>query len=109
MRSISISIVALLLATSGCVLDPDADRTAAAGDAVTETAAASAVNGPTAARPKPAFCETGECGFWDCFPSYTLCQDGTCQGIGGTCTVDTEQTDCAYEACHFVRQCCPQI
>lgn len=39
MRSISISIAAVLLATGGYVLDPDAGLTATAGDAVTATGA----------------------------------------------------------------------
>jgi hypothetical protein len=47
------------------------------------------------------------CGYWACVPTYSLCEDGTCQALGSPCTVETQQTDCVYMGCGYVPVCCP--
>src|SRR6185503_8201624 len=77
MRLISTFAIALALAVMGC-LEPVGG--VPAGEENTSTVTSNSE------------CErTGDCSWWNCFPSYTLCQDGACQGIGGCCTPENQE------------------
>jgi hypothetical protein len=85
----------LLFSASGCVTQTAQDTNASIDeDAVGQVSQALGD------------CNTS-CGYTLCEPSYTPCVDGTCQALGNCCTVENQESDCAYMTCNYVPVCCP--